>query len=611
MNDMMYKWLAANGGTGSTIDDLWRTMLISKGATASKRNDMWFQALGNMGYSQGSLVDREFAFWNAGGVLGSSEAIVKAQAGVPVGIIPGYEGTPGVLNGTQTSSTATTINSAADVIAHPGFTGGTGSFADPYVISTKYWAFIASAVVINTADNFWIKFFNCDFQNNSVVGIDITMPAGSGVITEHCIFSGLNTSPRRIKVRSGEFYSYWSEIQYANSGDTFVEKIGANSNVYLYDTYWNYTVNNIPWGNSPFIINSGSGGSITVERATTDSRTGNEFIRFTADCAVSVNRLLFNSSISAGARIFISTNTGNALAPLLLTKTFNNSLIYTGSITGAGSFIGGQNDGMNNQSIRNLSFVHCDIRTPVGGCPGSRLISVGLAGNTSLTHTENILISWCRFYHGTVGYTVNFAPGNEIIGIFNSANVYIQYCWIDECGEDGYEFFQPVKNCNIIYSGGGENGFGGRVNGNIVDYYNSGSTTPWGAAQGNQGGHQCHDIWGLCGADAVIVESVHGVTIDRIDVTNVAGGFAPNPPYANVRLHTYGSAQPLNGTTVGTNLTSVANSFGSRPCGMTYENAGAQTACANPNQGTGVWQFWNGSAFVARDIATGGVVDAA
>ena len=69
-NDMLFAWLATEGGTGNTLTDRWNTMLRGKaGVDDAARNDMWFQLLGINGHNQGTLNDREMAFWLSGGAL--------------------------------------------------------------------------------------------------------------------------------------------------------------------------------------------------------------------------------------------------------------------------------------------------------------------------------------------------------------------------------------------------------------------------------------------------------------------------------------------------------------------------------------------------------------
>lgn len=69
VNDLLMLWLANEGGTGNTLNDRWRSMLIGKGATPGQLNDMWFEVLGLNGFNQPSLNDRELAFWVNSGNL--------------------------------------------------------------------------------------------------------------------------------------------------------------------------------------------------------------------------------------------------------------------------------------------------------------------------------------------------------------------------------------------------------------------------------------------------------------------------------------------------------------------------------------------------------------
>lgn len=74
VNDLLMLWLANEGGTGNTLMDRWRSMLIGKGATPAPINDMWYQVLGLNGFTQNSLNDREFAFWTTSGDLTGTAA---------------------------------------------------------------------------------------------------------------------------------------------------------------------------------------------------------------------------------------------------------------------------------------------------------------------------------------------------------------------------------------------------------------------------------------------------------------------------------------------------------------------------------------------------------
>lgn len=70
-NDMLFAWLATEGGTGDTLGDRWNTMLLGKVAITAQghRNDMWRTVLAANGFTQPHLNDAETAFWVAGGAL--------------------------------------------------------------------------------------------------------------------------------------------------------------------------------------------------------------------------------------------------------------------------------------------------------------------------------------------------------------------------------------------------------------------------------------------------------------------------------------------------------------------------------------------------------------
>lgn len=71
-NDMLFAWLATEGGTGNTLDDRWNTMLLSKvaiGGVQGHRSDMWKAVLAANGHAQPHINDAETAFWVSGGAL--------------------------------------------------------------------------------------------------------------------------------------------------------------------------------------------------------------------------------------------------------------------------------------------------------------------------------------------------------------------------------------------------------------------------------------------------------------------------------------------------------------------------------------------------------------
>lgn len=68
-NDMLFAWLATEGGSGNTLNDRWNSMLLSKNAVSAQghRNDMWKAVLADNGFAQPHINDAETAYWVAGG----------------------------------------------------------------------------------------------------------------------------------------------------------------------------------------------------------------------------------------------------------------------------------------------------------------------------------------------------------------------------------------------------------------------------------------------------------------------------------------------------------------------------------------------------------------
>lgn len=87
--DEYYNWLGANGGIGNSIPDREYSMLLSQGAAQGMVGDMWFQVLGTAGYL-GSLVDRLYDFWVAGGVLGAVNIADLSQDFSPLEASPDW-----------------------------------------------------------------------------------------------------------------------------------------------------------------------------------------------------------------------------------------------------------------------------------------------------------------------------------------------------------------------------------------------------------------------------------------------------------------------------------------------------------------------------------------
>lgn len=66
VNDGLMSWFAANGGSGTTLNELELSYLDSKGFSTGNRQDDWVAYTGSLGYS-GSLMDRLRQFWISGG----------------------------------------------------------------------------------------------------------------------------------------------------------------------------------------------------------------------------------------------------------------------------------------------------------------------------------------------------------------------------------------------------------------------------------------------------------------------------------------------------------------------------------------------------------------
>jgi len=68
-NDMLFAWLATEGGTGDSLPDRWNTMLLSKSAISVQghRSDMWLAVLNDNGFTEPHINDAQLAYWVAGG----------------------------------------------------------------------------------------------------------------------------------------------------------------------------------------------------------------------------------------------------------------------------------------------------------------------------------------------------------------------------------------------------------------------------------------------------------------------------------------------------------------------------------------------------------------
>ncbi|RLA02081.1 MAG: hypothetical protein DRQ42_01595 [Gammaproteobacteria bacterium] len=66
--DEYFAWLGDNGGTGNSVMDREKSMLIAKGVAPGEINDMWVERLGVLGHT-GSLEDMLYDFWLGGGII--------------------------------------------------------------------------------------------------------------------------------------------------------------------------------------------------------------------------------------------------------------------------------------------------------------------------------------------------------------------------------------------------------------------------------------------------------------------------------------------------------------------------------------------------------------
>ena len=70
ISDMMVTWLQADGAVSESVVDAWDEMLSFQGfKDFGHRNDMWYALLGDRGFTAGTLAEREFDFWTAGGLI--------------------------------------------------------------------------------------------------------------------------------------------------------------------------------------------------------------------------------------------------------------------------------------------------------------------------------------------------------------------------------------------------------------------------------------------------------------------------------------------------------------------------------------------------------------
>ena len=130
----------------------------------------------------------------------------------------------------------------------------------------------------------------------------------------------------------------------------------------------------------------------------------------------------------------------------------------------------------------------------------------------------------------------------------------VEYCWVDEAGEDAYEFHYP-RTGNIVRYCGGED-----VHNQMVDLWSNAPTA-------YENGVLVHDIWGECGGEALSISNVSNVEAYSILVDNSKplSGEVPEPPrgegvYGNVVIRTEGFDGQPNGCYIHGEISSPAQS---------------------------------------------------
>jgi len=524
---------------------------------------------------------------------GYSEEFVRANAGITPGVTPGYD--PAETPGLTTATTAT-ISGAIVVAARtdmnttnfPGMTGTGNSEADPYVISNKLFDTAGLAVTFSdaTAEVYWVKFVDCDWSGNPTGCLSIVEMAG-GVTTQHNRWNNASqTQDAHVKVTIGTYRSRYDLIS-ALSSDNWVLKDGANAVVDLQD----FSVSSaVGYGYVLGLFrNTAAGGSFSFQRYTLAGASwSGPLCWFTQPTTLTIERGDVNTNDAAGFASVLPLSQSVLLAAWTLPVLIRDNRVRCGTISSNSAIIGmTDNSNAATRSIRNLTVEHNHIMAAAGRLSGVKMLCLGLSSNTDVNHTRD-----CSFRFNRIARDpTQVVAGNEVMFFYRTGPGFVvEGNWVDECGEDAYEFQQPLQGVVCRYNGGGEEGGSGKVGGNMVDFWCGGGYTAWDAADGNLGGHQCHHIWGTCGGDAVIVDSMNGVTVDlpTIDVDNADGGFVANPPAARVRLHVR-LTNGLDGVTV--NAPSVdmsAGAFGGYPCLLTREMATGVTGQATVQGGGAV-----------------------
>ena len=571
-----------------------------------------------------------------GNPLFGSRGVTAAQviAGVGPRVTPGYNPalTPGVTatgrtavlgsgvgttgwtqaTGTNTSITFNQESDVTDFITATGFgVAGAGTEADPHIIrnlnlttfdATRNDTFHVFYWNDTSGLPYWIKFENISFGvgagvNNRCGDLYINAPTGGGAIIQNCEFAnfnsieGVNLAP--IVAVRGTTRLVEVAVHRLSNSTKLIYKNGAAAIIEIIDSLFDNSVGS--WsGGSGFIYNNNSGGSLLIRRSEFDFKAS-VALYHGYDMTFVLDRIDWNSSENANCQAFIPTSTGYAKDPFILGLTMTDCRAYAGS--SAVSLIG-WNTVNSNQTVANWTFTNCHFIATGVNMENAVMVALG-KGDAGATGTcDNVTFSWCRLSRSE---TDGVIPSNEIFYLSKASDTIIEYCWIDSCGEDAYEFAQPYDGCGVRFCGGGEV-TGSTVGGNMVDIYGGGAN--WASST------NCfvHHIWGECGGSAIHVDSCTNVTVSDIDIVNVSGDFATGVPTSCVRLHSR-AASGLNGVVVIAPLTSVVDSYNGWPCKLTYQSAAETTVSGTEVATETDITLASSAGFLAGDLINIALVD--
>lgn len=518
------------------------------------------------------------------GVLDRATGTTAGAYGVDFGIIPGN----GSTQADKSGFTPINVTDEDGIKLATGFTvTGSGSLADPYTIDAALlYAPGAAAPHLTWNDpdaTYHIKLTNLALLQPSANFnlIDVVDSGAGTLLIEDSNLGGLGNSTAGyalVKVTAGTVRVRRSYINRA-IGYCFWTA-GPTADLTVEDSQADPSSGPAGWnggfGSAAIFYNTGDGAKITYSGLTIDHQQAGRLLEIAADCVVNGTLVDYNPSNSALPAGIVNTIDSVMLAAWTSGFSFTESIVRAGPTAIP---MWGCPNSTDAQSYKNWHVRHCDFIATTGHLTGSRFMSLGKNGNTTPNYCDNVLVEWCRYSRPDT----EAAAGEECLEMFGGDNFEARYNWTDSCSEDAFEVVQPLSNNSVHHCGAGVPGVSVCA-GNIVDFYGGGSV--WGAAQGNRGGHSIHHIFGLCTADAWIVDSVHGVEVHHIDADNLNYGerSLDEPPHSNGRLHwRTASGDNLAGVVVYGPLSAVGKSFGGLPCALTYEDAAAQTyALANP-----------------------------